>query len=223
MPHVVVPLVAGVTSAMGILQVDLRHDFLRPVLSVAEQLDVADLGSRFDEMAAEAQQVLDAENIPLERRAVEMSVDVRYYGQTPYINLALAEPPRSREAIDEIIARYGEQYDREFGYQLPPDVAKVEIVNARMTAIGASDPAEFQRHTDSGDAADARSGSRDVYFGEHGEFVDTPIYDRARLRPGAELDGPAIVEQSDTTVLLPPGTRARVDAYLNLVLDVSGR
>ncbi|MEA2387225.1 MAG: N-methylhydantoinase, partial [Thermoleophilaceae bacterium] len=222
-PHIVVPLVAGVTSALGILQVDLRHDFLRPVLTVADQLDPADLSATFDDMAKDAEAMLDAENIAVDRRAVEISVDVRYYGQTPYINLALTEPPRSAGAIQALIDRYGEQYEREFGYRLPSDVAKVEIVNARMTAIGASDPAELQRHEGGGGDADAaKTGERDVYFREHGDFAPTPLYDRSLLRPGAELTGPAIVEQADTTVLLPPGTRARVDDYLNLVLDVSG-
>jgi N-methylhydantoinase A len=220
-PHVVVPLVAGVTSALGILRVDLRHDFLRPVLSIAETLEPSDLAATFDLMATEAEAMLDAEDIPSERRAVEISVDVRYYGQTPYINIPLAAPPSDRAELEEIVALYGERYEREFGYRLPPDVAQVEVVNARMTAIGAAEPIELPRHDDGGDAAAAQTGTRAVYFREHGDFTPTPLYDRALLRPGAVVEGPAIVEQADTTVLLPPGTTARVDAYLNLVLDVS--
>jgi N-methylhydantoinase A len=221
-PHVVVPLVAGVTSALGILRVDLRHDFLRPVLSVADQLEPLRLAAMFDLMATEAEAMLDVEDIPTDKRAVEISVDVRYYGQTPYMNVPLAAPPRTRAELDEIVALYGERYEREFGYRLPPDVAKVEFVNARMTAIGAAEPIRPPSHDDDGDAAAAPTGTRGVYFREHGEFTPTPLYDRALLRPGAVVEGPAIVEQSDTTVLLPPGTTARADAYLNLVLDVSG-
>jgi N-methylhydantoinase A len=219
-PHVVVPLVAGVTSALGILEVDLRHDFLRPVLSVADQLEAAELAATFDGMATEAEAMLALEDIPAERRAVEISVDVRYYGQTPYLNIPLAAPPAGRAELDEIVALYGERYEREFGYRLPPEVAKVEIVNARMTAIGAAEPIEPPRAEAGGDAAAAQTGTRAVYFREHGDFAPTPLYDRARLRPGAVLEGPAIVEQPDSTVLLPPGTTARVDPYLNLVLDV---
>jgi N-methylhydantoinase A len=222
-PHVVVPLVAGVTSALGILGVDLRHDFLRPVLSLADQLEPRHLAATFDLMATEAEAMLDAENIPAGRRAVEISVDVRYYGQTPYMNVPLAAAPRAPAELGEIVALYGERYEREFGYRLSPDVAKVEIVNARMTAIGAAEPIELSRHDDDGgDATAAQTGTRGVYFREHGDFTRTPLYERALLRPGAALEGPAIVEQADSTVLLPPGTTARVDAYLNLVLDVSG-
>jgi N-methylhydantoinase A len=59
-----------------------------------------------------------------------------------------------------------------------------------------------------------------VYFGDAGEYVDTPIYARSTLPPDARLDGPAIVEQMDTTVLIPPGSRARVDSQLNLIIEV---
>jgi N-methylhydantoinase A len=63
-------------------------------------------------------------------------------------------------------------------------------------------------------------GSRPVYFDEVGDFTDTPIFDRARIDAGAAIDGPAVIEQTDTTVLVPPGASARVDAYRNIVIDV---
>jgi N-methylhydantoinase A len=72
-----------------------------------------------------------------------------------------------------------------------------------------------------GDAGGALKTTRPVYFDEVGDFTGTPIYERELLTSGVEIDGPAVVEQTDTTVLIPPGARARVDRYLNIVIDVS--
>jgi N-methylhydantoinase A len=221
-PVVVVPPTPGVTSAVGILQVDLRHDIMRSVLSQTHYIDPVDLGRVFKELQDEAAEILNGEQIPPDRRRIELSIDVRYYGQTPYLNLLLDEVPESRSAIDRIAEAYAEQYEREFGYRLDADIATVEIVNARAAAVGMSDPAEFVLTTPEGqDAAPAHI--RAVYFDEIACFTDTPIYDRAQLPAGVSIDGPAIVEQMDTTVLIPPGARAKVDDRFNLVIDVESR
>jgi N-methylhydantoinase A len=219
-PQVVVPPTPGVTSALGILQVDLRHDLLAPVLKQVKHIELGELSATFDRLRAEATEILDAEDIPADRRSIELSVDARYYGQTPYMNLRLDDAPASSEALTALVAEYRERYEAEFGYQLPEDVATVEIVNARAAAIGLTDDVELPRSEGRGDADAALKGSRGVYFDETGDFAETPIYDRARLESGASIDGPAVIEQADTTVLVPPGASARVDSYLNIVIDV---
>jgi N-methylhydantoinase A len=218
-PVVIVPPTPGVTSALGILQVDLRHDIMRSVLAQTPQIDPVDLGRVFMELEREAAEILESEQIPQGRRRIELSIDVRYYGQTPYLNLPLSEPPDSRAAIDQLAEAYADQYEREFGYRLDADIGTVEIVNARAAAIGIADPAEIvlsapERH----DATPSQP--RLVYFDEVGDFTETPAYDRGRLPVGGSIDGPAIVEQMDATVLIPPKARATVDDRLNLVIHV---
>jgi N-methylhydantoinase A len=220
-PQVVVPLSPGVTSALGIVQVDLRHDILAPVLQQVRHIDPAELGRTFARLEVEAVEILEAEAIPADRRSVELSIDVRYYGQTPYMNLRLDQVPSSPEALEAIVADYGERYEAEFGYRLPEDVATVELVNARVAAIGVTDDVKLTAATDGGDVEAARSGTRDVYFDEAGDFVATGIYDRAALGAGASIEGPAVIEQTDTTVLVPPGATATVDRYLSIIIDVS--
>lgn len=221
-PQVVVPQTPGVTSALGILQVDLRHDLLAPVLQQVAQLDPRELGHTFTRLEAEALGILEEESIPKERRSVELSLDVRYYGQTPYMNMKLGSIPSRRADLDSIVAEYRARYEAEFGYQLPEDVATVEIVNARVAAIGTTDDVELATaDDDAGDAESARKNSRDVYFDDVGDFAETPIYDRTELDAGTSIEGPAVIEQTDTTVLVPPNARARVDNYLNIVIDVS--
>ena len=219
-PQVVVPPTPGVTSALGILQVDLRHDLLAPVLKQVKDIEGDDLVATFDRLRDEATQILDAEDIPVDRRSIELSVDARYYGQTPYMNLRVDEVPASPEALASLVAKYRERYEAEFGYQLPEDVATVELVNARVAAIGRTDDVELPRSKGDSDAEGALKGSRPVYFDEVSDFTDTAIFDRARLNSGAAIDGPAVIEQTDTTVLVPPGASARVDAYRNIVIDV---
>jgi N-methylhydantoinase A len=218
-PVVVVPPTPGVTSAVGILQVDLRHDIMRSVLVQTPYIDPVDLGRVFEELQDEAAKILDAEQIPPERRRIELSIDVRYYGQTTYLNLVLDEAPDSRSAIDRLAEAYANQYEREFGYRLDADIATVEIVNARAAAVGMSDPAEIAL-TASEEQEATPSHTRPVYFDEVADFADTPIYDRAQLPAGGSIDGPAIVEQMDTTVLIPPNAHAQVDDRFNLVIDV---
>jgi N-methylhydantoinase A len=218
-PVVIVPPTPGVTSALGILQVDLRHDIMRSVLAQTPQIDPVDLARVFIELENEAAEILDSEQIAPGRRRIELSIDVRYYGQTPYLNLSLNEPLDSRAAIDRLAEAYANEYEREFGYRLDADIATVEIVNARAAAIGIADPAEIALSAPEGREA-TPSQTRAVHFDEVGDFIETPAYDRGQLPAGCSIDGPAIVEQMDTTVLIPPNARARVDDRLNLVIDV---
>jgi N-methylhydantoinase A len=217
-PRVIVPPTPGVTSALGILQVDLRHDLLRSVLKQAHQIEPEELVEVFGELEAEAREVLEHEKAGSEQQ-VELSLDVRYYGQTPYMNIVLDEVPRDRAAIDAIVESYGEAYEREFGYRFDSDLATVEFVNARAAAIGVTSDIELQLSARADGRPDAHQ-TRSVYFEESGGFVDTPIYQRSALAKDTRISGPAIVEQSDTTVLVPPGTTLEVDQYLNILIDV---
>jgi N-methylhydantoinase A len=90
----------------------------------------------------------------------------------------------------------------------------------RLEAIGTVAKAELRDHPDAGpDAAKAITGRRPVWLPEAKDFVETPIYDREALKPGNRFAGPAIIEQMDTTTLVPPGMTARVDRWLNLILE----
>ena len=189
-PHIVIARNAGVASALGILAVDLRHDFLRPVLKHTERVDPVELVRIFADMAEEAEAVLAAENIPTDRRAVELSLDVRYYGQTPYMNVKVSGPPSGDAAIADLVEQYGDAYEREFGYRLPVDVAGVEIVNARVAAIGLSEAVDLERVAANGAGAPEPIARRPVFFDAIGEFTDTPIFDRDTLRPGARSRRP---------------------------------
>ncbi len=222
-PRVVVPLNPGFVSALGILHVDLRHDFLSPILKQPKDTAPGELVAAYDQLLAEAKRVLDAEKIPEDKRVVELSIDARYYGQSPYINLPLDSPPSTADEIEALLQRYETDYKREFGYLLPRDFASIELVNARVVAIGLTEEAKLPVSTETGTLADARVARRPVYFDEVGDFVDTAVFDRTKLTSGVELEGPAIVEQMDSTVVIPQGATGKVDQHLNLVVEVNGQ
>jgi N-methylhydantoinase A len=221
-PRVVVPLSPGLTSALGILHVDLRHDFQRSVLRRTQDVSDGELVEVYDELVEEAKRLFDAEGIGEDKRVIELSLDTRYYGQTPYMNLALDRPPATAADIEEILARYEDNYLREFGYVLPRDFASIEFVNARVAAIGLTAEAKLPRDPRTGSREEALVATRQVYFEDADDFVEAAVYDRALLRNGVAFEGPAIVEQTDSTVVLPPGASAVVDEYLNIVVAVNG-
>src|SRR4029078_9754908 len=93
---------------------------------------------------AEQPQILDAVSTPADRQVVELSLDVRYYGQTPYMNLRIDAVPAETAALEQPASRYRDEYERELGSRLPVDMAAIEVVNARVAAIGIADKADLR-------------------------------------------------------------------------------
>jgi N-methylhydantoinase A len=91
-----------------------------------------------------------------------------------------------------------------------------------VTALGPAAVGELVPESDTGTAEEALTATRKVHFAEAGGWIETAIYDRGRLKAGARFDGPAILEQADSTVVVPPGARAEVDEYRNVIIDVRG-
>jgi N-methylhydantoinase A len=106
-----------------------------------------------------------------------------------------------------------------YGYNLPPGYSPVEMVNIRIIAYGDIVKPNLNEIDVPSTLDDARKANRKVWFRETG-FVDTDIYERGKLPPGAAFDGPAIIEQPDTTTVMPPNTHCTVDKFGNLVIKV---
>ena len=113
--------------------------------------------------------------------------------------------------------RFDEIYAARYGYAAPNE--PVEIVTWKLSAIGGSPRISLAKAPAVGGMA--QKGRRRAYFPERGGFVDTPVYDRYALAAGTTIDGPAIVEERESTSVLPPGAQATVDAYANLIVELS--
>jgi N-methylhydantoinase A len=211
-PHVLIPPAPGVTSALGLLQVDVAVHGQRSVLLTQENADAERIDALFRELEHEACQKLARSGY--DDVQVRRQVDVRYFGQSQYLTVDVPTEGRWTDGdLDMVIAAFNDAHEREYGYTMPPHISRVELANLRIIATHATEHARIAP----GEATEQAPGSRSVYFRETG-FSEVPTYDRASLAPGAGVTGPAIIDQADSTTVVPPGAEAEVDHEGNLVI-----
>ncbi|HZP42138.1 MAG TPA: hydantoinase/oxoprolinase family protein [Candidatus Binatia bacterium] len=213
-PTVVFPRHPGIASAMGCLLVDIRHDLSLMYLASCRTVDLPSLEASFRELEREAEHRLRDENVAPEAMRFSRHLEMRYVGQWRALSVGLETG--TIESLDAILTRFHREHQRAYAFSDP--AREVEIYSLRLVATGAVPKPDPKPSAARGDAAAALVGRRPVYFEEAGGFVDTPVYRRDRLPPGARLAGPAVAEQLDSTILLPPGTAGEVDPYLNIVM-----
>jgi N-methylhydantoinase A len=136
-------------------------------------------------------------------------VDMRYLGQWRSMSISVTSPLD----LDRAVATFHSEHEREHNYRR--DKAAVEIYRLNVRATGLSPKAELRRH-ERDDAPVRASGTRRVLFDEADDPIDTPVFAREALTAGTELEGPAVIDQLDSTTLVPPGVRAEVDEWLNI-------
>jgi N-methylhydantoinase A len=216
MRTVLVPETPGAQCAAGLLMTDIRADFLRTRIMTPGEPGVAEV---FGELADSAATWLAEENVPPERRRVERFVEMRYTGQNHELAVPVPEGVITADTVTQLTRRFAAEHERLYGYSAAEDA--VQVVTFRVRAIGAVARAELHRAPlGDADASAAVRATREVYLPESGGFTPCPVYDRSRLTPGHRVEGPAVVEQMDTTTLLLPGDVAVVDELRNLVVTV---
>ncbi len=210
-PTVIVPPNPGITSALGCLLVDVRHDITEMYLAQVATVDPAAVEAEFQKLEKEARERLAAEDVPPEQMSLERLIDMRYLGQWR----SLAVPVEAPLDLEQAAATFHAEHLREYNFRR--DDAPVEIYRLNVKALGVTPKAELARHEPTGATPEPRS-RRPVTFFDTDEPVDTPVYVRDDLPSGFAFDGPAIVEGFDSTVVVPPGWRADVDEWLNIRL-----
>jgi N-methylhydantoinase A len=218
--RVLVPANPGILCAMGLLLTDLRADFSLTRLLPAAEASTADVAEGFAALGERAKRWFEQEGIAAAERRVARTADMRYHGQNYELSVPLTDGPVSADTIRALATGFAEAHRQRYGFAAEGD--PVQIVTLRLEAIGLVRKAELTAHPDAGpDASAAIVQQRPVWLEEMGDFVPTPIFAREALRPGNCFAGPAIVEQMDATTLVPPGLTARVDPWLNLILEVA--
>ena len=216
--RVLVPANPGILCAMGLLLTDLRADFALTRLLPASQVSTPEVAEGFVALAERADRWFVHEGIAAADRRLTRTVDMRYQGQNYELSVAVPDGPVTDASMKALAAGFSEVHRQRYGFAADGD--PVQIVTLRVEATGRVRKAELKAHPEAGpDAGRAIVQRRPVWQAEAGEFIETPIYARDALRPGNRFAGPAIVEQMDATTLLPTGWTARVDAYLNLILE----
>ncbi|WP_044875251.1 hydantoinase/oxoprolinase family protein [Pseudomonas sp. LFM046] len=217
-PTVIVPANAAVFSAWGMLMADLRRDHIvtMPTPLVPERLgEIVEAISALEQQARTEYQQGQA---GLPELHFEYFADVRYDGQENTVKVVLPPQLRTGQSVDELLESFREQYERKYGYRLD---SQAELVNLHLVGVGSTQKVEFNREAIGEQKADAaRIDSRQVDFDVYGTH-QAAIYDRDKLLPGMRFTGPAIVEESGTTIVVLPGDVVDVDAYRTLLISIA--
>lgn len=221
MRKIIVPPAPGVTSALGLLMADPRRDYVRSRLRLMSEIDAAELSATLADLQAQAEREFTEEGYALGQLRREFAVDIRYLGQGYELTIPLGDAGEvSPEDVAAARTRFDEAHEKAFGHAAPDEEA--EAVNYRLRASAVVPKAELKRQAAAKAGAHiARSGERPACFDSAKGMIPCPVYDRARLAPGHRFDGPAIVDQLDSTTVVYPGQRAIVDDYLNIVIDAA--
>jgi len=220
-PRVLVPANPGIVAATGLLATDLQHEFVATERHPLKTLDNARLEKRYEELVAEAVARLETDGVPEDKRLVRRLADCRYAGQGYEVRFDVPPGGIDDAWVDELRERFHAAHEAEYGHRFD---AQIEIINIRALAVGRVDelrPTELEQGD--GDPTRARTLEREVVFEIDGraERRTTPFYERELLRAGDHIEGPAIIEQYDTTTVVPPGLTAEVDRFGNIAIDCS--
>jgi N-methylhydantoinase A/oxoprolinase/acetone carboxylase beta subunit len=213
--RVIVPQGAGVTSAVGMLSAPFGFDFVRTYLARLAAIDLERLNAMLDDMERQGVELLQAAGFDRERVRITRTCEMRYAGQTHEIPVEIPGGRLDEAALEEVRQRYAEQYERLFLHPALP--YELECANWRVFAAGLRPPLVPAWSSRAGRGA-RPDGRREAWSARAGGFVPWDVHDRAALRPGDRLDGPAIVEEPETTTILPEDSWAVVDERLNLLV-----
>ena len=214
---VIIPPTPGVMSALGFLSSDIQNEFPETYLKIAEETPASDLRESMKELKAEAEAWLEGEGVEEDLRQFDLSADCRYYMQNIQIPCRFTLDEVEGEDCTFLRKRFEEEHRRRYAFDLPD--SPLEIANIRVVGRGKIQGVSLQESEDevTSDASDAIDRHGDVYF--DGEWMETPIYVRNKLRPGNAIPGPSIVLQDDTTTIIEPGYQGSVDRYGNILIE----
>jgi N-methylhydantoinase A len=214
-PTVIVPPSPGVTSALGCLLVDVQHDLAASYIMPAADADPVVIETEFGALEKEAWERMHHEGVSDLDVVMERSIDMMYRGQWRSLAVPAGQPVGP---IADLVGGFHVQHEREYNFRR--DDAPVDIYRLNLRAVGIVPKAAFREHPENGRMPTA-SRHRTVWFDGHGA-AETPVYRRDDLPAGAALEGPAIVEQLDSTTVIPPRVSAKVDRFLNIVMSMGG-
>jgi N-methylhydantoinase A len=215
MPRVVVPPIAATYSAFGMFAMDVGRNYARSYITRYNGLDLDRVNGLYAEMEAEAIASFGEMDVPADAVTFVRTADVRYLGQFHEVEVHVPGGVLDQAAIDTTIANFHAEHEQLYTFNMPWQT--IELLTFRLRATTPKAPFELSRiETGSGDSSAAIKRHRVVWW--DGAPVETPVFDGSLLRAGDTFDGPAIVEETTTTVVVPPRYSVEVDPYKNYVM-----
>jgi N-methylhydantoinase A len=216
-PEVIVPIGAGVLSTVGFLSAPLAFDFVRSLNGLLDDLDWDELQRLFLEMEEEGRTVLTDAGVPEQDMTFTRLAELRYAGQGHEITVDLGPNLPSEATCDDIVARFDAEYRRLFQRSAPGN--PIEAVNWRLLVSGPAPSLPLDLLTvvePAKSLGEAKKGSRRIYLPGERQFVEVSVYDRYRLAPGMKIDGPAIIEERESTAVVNGPAEIEIDQLRNL-------
>jgi N-methylhydantoinase A len=216
--RVVVPPVAALYSAFGMFAMDIGQDYARSFVGRTNNIDLDTINRVYAELEAEAQTAFKQHGVPPDKVILKRSADIRYIGQFHEVEIDMAGGKINREAVDAAAAGFTRKHEELYTFAMPWKA--VEILTLRLKATTPNAPFALpQVAKGDADPKPALKRRRSCRF--NGRDVDTPIYDGEKMMAGNVISGPAIIEETTTTVVIPEAYVCSVDKYKNYILTRS--
>ena len=216
-PKVLVPMRPGITNAVGCVVADVRHDYVNSINIPLAQVEMDQVEQIFCRQIEAGKTIIETEGVEIEELLVIHDVDMQFQGQTHILNFPVQEIRLSRESLQ---SAFEKAYWERFGVELPE--IRAVLVNLHTAVIGRRKPVPLAALMSAKDQMekidDCRTGSRRVWF-ETG-WKETAVYKRELLSVKAKFNGPAVIEQLDTTIIVEPENQVEVDLNGNLIISL---
>ncbi len=213
-PVMIIPKESSIFCAAGMLMSDLKHDFVRTYSTVLSEMDVKKFQTYFLEMEEEAVKLLESEQI--QRDAVQhvYSLDMRYIKQYHEVNVKITKRDIENGDISRMEGLFHPEHNRLYGYSLEEQGTPIELINLRLLSKGKTvKPGFRQEEYDGEDPSRALKKRRSVYLPLEKAFREVSVYDGHKLRCGNRVEGPALIEQVNTTTFVSPEYSVLCDRY----------
>jgi N-methylhydantoinase A len=210
-----VPPHPGNVSAFGLLAVDWRTDHVATRVTHEDSADLSTLSNIYSRLEQEALETLERDGIERSRVRLAREADLRYVGQSMEVRVAAPSGPIEQGFLNELTANFHAAHRRAFGYDYAGR-QKVELVNFRVSGFGLIEHARLPKLQSAPTVIPAKKATRRVYF--DGAWVETAVYERATLPPGCRIEGPAVIEEFGSTIVVFPGQFTEVDPHGILVV-----
>ncbi|WCB94916.1 hypothetical protein DSM104299_03656 [Baekduia alba] len=220
-PRVLIPPHPGIIAATGLLATDLQHEYVATERHALKSLDGARLQAAYDVLCQQAVGQLSEDGVPEDRRLVRRLADCRYAGQGYEVRFDVPAGDIDEEWVAQVAEAFHKAHEVEYGHRFEADI---EIINIRAVGVGRIDELAWpELEPADGEPVPIVESEAVFDVGGRPSRCATQVYDREQLRAGHRIVGPAIVEQYDTTTVIPPGLVADVDRYGNIVVDCTVR
>jgi len=223
-PVIIIPKESSIFCAAGMLMSDLKHDFVKTYAVRFDHMDTDNFRSLFREMEEEGNRLLESENIDTENIERLFSLDMRYVKQYHEVTVPVSWQEIRYANIDSMVEKFHPEHNRLYGYSLEKEETPVELINMRLTMIGRTEKPRFMEEKYNGeDPYSALKGRREVYVPGIKQYREVNVYDGFKLRYGNIVNGPAIIEQVNTTTFVTPEYQVASDRYGSYTMYLKDR